>query len=78
MLRNQNIYSNRHSPSKDIAASFANLQHLRFLCTSDPEHYRFESLSACIIGFLSCYLIARIELVQDLESCITFQKFKCF
>lgn len=33
VVRAQNIYGNRHSPSKDIAYNFAVLQHLRFLCS---------------------------------------------
>ena len=32
LVRTQNIYGNRHSPSKDISTNFAILQHLRFLC----------------------------------------------
>ena len=33
LLRNQNVFSNRESPSKDIGTNFAVLEHLRFLCS---------------------------------------------
>ena len=33
LIRARNIYSNRLSPSRDIAKSFSLIQHLRFLCS---------------------------------------------
>lgn len=32
LIRAQNIFGNRHAPSKDIAHNFAALEHLRFIC----------------------------------------------
>ncbi len=31
-MRTHNIYANRAAPSRDIAKSFATIEHLRFLC----------------------------------------------
>lgn len=33
LVRTQNIFGNRHSPSKDIAHNFAVMQQLHFLCS---------------------------------------------
>ena len=32
-MRTQNVYGNRHAPSKDISYSFAVIEHLRFICS---------------------------------------------
>ena len=33
LIRKQNVYSNRQSPSHDIAYNFATIEHLRFICS---------------------------------------------
>ena len=33
LMRSQNVYGNRHTPSKDISHNFAILEHLRFICS---------------------------------------------
>ena len=34
-IRNQNINGNRHAPSRDIAQSFAVMEYIRFICSSE-------------------------------------------
>ena len=33
LMRTQNVYGNRHSPSRDISNNFAVLEYLRFICS---------------------------------------------
>ena len=33
LIRNQNIFGNKQSPSRDIAHKFAIIQHLRWICS---------------------------------------------
>lgn len=56
LLRNQNIYSNRHSPSKDIASSFAKVQHLHFLCSSQHSYENHE------LVIKICYKLIRVNI----------------
>ena len=36
LIRTQNVFGNKQSPSKDIAHNFAIIQHLRYICSGGP------------------------------------------
>ena len=41
-VREQNIFSNRRAPSRDIANHFANLQHMRYIADGGYYDLNYE------------------------------------
>jgi hypothetical protein len=56
LVRNRNIYGNRHNPSKDIATSFSILHQLRFICSGG-----YTNGQKCGDGLSNLYLSPQIQ-----------------
>ena len=47
-MRAQNVFGNRHNPSKDIATSFSVLENLRFVCEGGHhQNSKYNELLYC-------------------------------
>lgn len=53
LMRNHNIYANREAPSRDIARSFAVIDHLRFICSGGTNSAtdRFDNHPVLLFNF---------------------------
>jgi hypothetical protein len=73
IVRCQNIYGNRHSPSKDIANNFATTENLRFVCEGGCHD---NTMYVKLFFHFNCLHI--IDVGKDLKSCTIVHKCNCF
>ena len=51
-MRIQNIFGNKQAPSRDIAAHFSAIEHLRFVCEGGCYNDQMEGLYVFNLGML--------------------------
>ena len=65
-MRGQNVYGNRHSPSKDIANNFAVLEYLRFICAGEGLQQLYNTPQ--IQAYLNCIPSKELNMDKQIYS----------